>query len=106
MTTRQQRRAAEREQAKRHGSSGGRGGGRSGRSGISMDEVMGIMTGVGPGREIVTIDQIPEEVRDEFRKVAEDMEKAGEGPVTFVKKGDGSYSIITSPQFEGFDGLR
>ena len=102
MTTRQQRRAAEREQAKRQGSGGGRGGG----GGISMDEAIAIMTGAGPGREIVTIDQIPEDVRDEFRKIAEDMEKAGEGPVTFVKKGDGSYSIITSPQFEGFDGLR
>lgn len=109
MTTRQQRRAEERARAKRGRRGGGHGGGGydgGEHGGISVDEAIARMTGVGGGNTTVTIDDLPNDIREMYREKVLEMEAAGMGPVTLVKKPDGSYSMFTAPTFEGLDGLR
>lgn len=106
MTTRQQRRAEERARAKRGGGheGGSYDGGKHG--GITVDEAIARMTGVGGGNTTVTIDDLPDDIREMYREKIQEMEAAGMGPITLVKKPDGSYSMFTAPTFEGFDDLR
>lgn len=114
MTTRQQRRAEERARAKRGKRGGGHGGGGHGgggydggeHGGISIDEAIARMTGVGGGNTTVTINDLPDDIREMYREKILEMEAAGMGPITLVKKRDGSYSMFTAPTFEGLDGLR
>lgn len=62
--------------------------------GISQEEAFARMTGTGGGMKDVTIDDVPDDLRDEMRGYVEDMNKNGQGPARIVKKADGSYSVF------------
>lgn len=61
---------------------------------ISQEEAFARMTGTGAGMKDVTIDEVPDDLKNEMRAYVDDMNKNGQGPARIVRKPDGSYSVF------------